>query len=417
VIFRRKPKEQTPDPPSEGQPTRPPFPLGRVRRPWMEQSLARIAEQRFITDVLSKHDESGNRFTDEAIQTMEDHWHAAASSARPHLWRGGAVERVVSHLDAVDNEILRLAPTEYVNGQLPGVLAEIKQQLPARDSRVQDIARLVRNPPEELQPSERDLIVATQRAASAEARRQVRRLSSFTRVLFATAWGLTLGAILIAAVGVLAPRALPVCFNPVGGVVCPTSMTDPPTDTTASATGATTSPPGTTTPPDATPPPAGTSSQEAQGQPKPVTADVDVAMRENTNRWDIALIEVVGLLAAAVAAAGSLSRIRGTSTPFMLPLALAVLKLPTGALTAILGLLLMRGGFVPGLGALDTPAQIIAWAIVLGYSQQLLTQFVDRQAQSELNNFGRSEAVRKQDEFVAGVGLNRLDDAGTPSGA
>ena len=101
----------------------------------------------------------------------------------------------------------------------------------------------------------------------------------------------------------------------------------------------------------------------------------------------------------------------------MLPLALAVLKLPTGALTAILGLLLMRGGFIPGLGALDTPAQIIAWAIVLGYSQQLLTQFVDRQAQSELNNFGRSEAVRKQDELAAGVGLNRLADGTALGGA
>jgi hypothetical protein len=406
----------------------------------MEQSLARIAEQRFVTDVLRSHQDSAERFTDEAIQTMEDHWDAAASSARWHFWRGGAVERVVSHLDAVDNEILRLAPTEYINGQLPGVLAEIKQQLPTRDSRVQDIANLVRKPPAELQPSERDLIVATQRAASAEARRQVRRLSSFTRVLFATAWGLTLGAILIAAVGVLAPRALPVCFNPVGGVVCPTSMSDPPAATTTPPTGTTTPPTGTTTPPTGTttpptgtttpppagtttpppagtttPPPAGTSSQAAPGQPNPVTADVDDTMREHADGWDIALIEVVGLLAAAVAAAGSLSRIRGTSTPFMLPLALAVLKLPTGALTAILGLLLMRGGFIPGLGALDTPAQIIAWAIVLGYSQQLLTQFVDRQAQSELNNFGRSEAVRKQDELAAGVGLNRLAD-GTASG-
>lgn len=42
------------------------------------------------------------------------------------------------------------------------------------------------------------------------------------------------------------------------------------------------------------------------------------------------------------------------------PVVLALLKLPTGALTAPLGLLLMRGGFVPGLSALDSPAQIIA---------------------------------------------------------
>jgi hypothetical protein len=76
--------------------------------------------------------------------------------------------------------------------------------------------------------------------------------------------------------------------------------------------------------------------------------------------------------------------VQGTSTPYGLPVALAVLKLPTGALTALLGLLLMRGGFVPGLSALDSPGQIIAWAIVFGYAQQLLTRFVDTQAQTVL---------------------------------
>jgi hypothetical protein len=198
---------------------------------------------------------------------------------------------------------------------------------------------------------------------------------------------LAVGAIIFAIVGFAAPRNLPVCFNPVDGVVCPTSMTDTPA----------------------------ASARATAGQPKTVTPAVDDAMRENADKWDIALIEGVGLLAAAVAAAGSLSRVRGTSTPFTVPLALAVLKLPTGALTAILGLLLMRGGFVPGLGALDTPAQIVAWAIVLGYSQQLLTQFVDRHAQSELTNFGRSDVVRKQDELTAAGVMDRLDEPPRPT--
>jgi hypothetical protein len=347
----------------------------------MEQSLARIAEQGFVIDLLRRHPESADLFNKNAMRTIENHWNAAASAVGSRFHRGGAVERVASHLDAVDTEIMRLAPAHYVYGQLPGVLAEIKRQLPARDARVQRITELMRNPPPTLSSRDRDLIVATQQAASAEARRQVRRLSSFTRVLYATAGVLMLGAVIFAVVGFVGPRNLPVCFNPVDGVVCPTSMTDSPGANTA-----------------------------AHGQPKPITSAVDSAMRKHADKWDLALIEGVGLLAAAVAAAGSLSRIRGTSTPFTLPLALAVLKLPTGALTAVLGLLLMRGGFIPGLGALDTPAQIIAWAIVLGYSQQLLTQFVDRQGQTELNNFGRSEVVRKQDELALAVGLSPLDD-------
>jgi hypothetical protein len=136
-------------------------------------------------------------------------------------------------------------------------------------------------------------------------------------------------------------------------------------------------------------------------------------MRDQTDKWDIALIEGVGLLAAAVAAAGSLSGLGSTATPFRIPLALAVLKLPTGALTAILGLLLMRGGFVPGLGALDTPAQVIAWAIILGYAQQLFTRFVDRYAAAQLDNFGRSEIVRKQDELALKGGVDMTTSPST----
>ena len=54
------------------------------------------------------------------------------------------------------------------------------------------------------------------------------------------------------------------------------------------------------------------------------------------------------------------------------------MKIPLGALTAVLGLVLMSGGFVPGLSALDTSAQILAWALVFGFSQQLLTRLVDQ---------------------------------------
>jgi hypothetical protein len=78
------------------------------------------------------------------------------------------------------------------------------------------------------------------------------------------------------------------------------------------------------------------------------------------------------------------------------PLALAALKLPTGALTAVVGLLLMRGEFVPGLTALDTPGQIIAWAVVFGYAQQLFTKMVDARGQAVLDALG---SVDSEDAF------------------
>jgi hypothetical protein len=78
-----------------------------------------------------------------------------------------------------------------------------------------------------------------------------------------------------------------------------------------------------------------------------------------------------------------------------LPVALALLKLPLGAITALLGLLLMRGEFVPGLSALDTSAQILAWALVFGYAQQLFTQLVDRQAHAVLDSVRGADTGRQ----------------------
>jgi len=70
-----------------------------------------------------------------------------------------------------------------------------------------------------------------------------------------------------------------------------------------------------------------------------------------------------------------------------------VLKLPVGAITAFLGLLLIRGEFVPGLSALDTPGQILAWALVFGYAQQLFTRLVDQQGQVVLDNVRGADTV------------------------
>ncbi|MGH4014835.1 MAG: hypothetical protein ACRDSL_13105 [Pseudonocardiaceae bacterium] len=96
-----------------------------------------------------------------------------------------------------------------------------------------------------------------------------------------------------------------------------------------------------------------------------------------------------------MAAAAAIRGIRGSSEPYGLPVALAALKLPTGAITAFLGLLLMRGQFLPGLSALDTSAQILAWAIIFGYSQQLFTRFVDQRAHTVLNTVRGADREKK----------------------
>jgi hypothetical protein len=149
------------------------------------------------------------------------------------------------------------------------------------------------------------------------------------------------------------------CFQPSGQAVCPTAV-------------------------------ASTGDTPVTGQPEvaqdpEAIATQDRKARDAARPADVLLVELVGLIAAALAAAAALRRIHGTSTPYGVPFAVAVLKLPSGMLTAALGLLLIRADFVPGLSALDTPAQIIGWAIVFGYAQQLFTRFVDARAQTVLD--------------------------------
>jgi hypothetical protein len=343
----------------------PPFPLtDKAWKPWREDALARIGEQRFVLDWIKAQKPVDPR----AEATITAHWQAAADAAKVRSRRGAAVGRVVSNLDTVETDLLRLAPDCFVYASLPSLYARIRQQLPDNDPRVARIGTLIDAPPARLQPFEHNLVVAAHRDALAEARRQVTRLRSFKNLLYGAAIVLAIGAAGLGAFGLLAPDKLPICFSPGVNIVCTTSTHAIPQGKL----------------PTGTPAPAG---QPANAAP----AVVDEQMRKAAGRWDILLVEIVGLLAAGVAGAASLRGIRGTSTPFSLPVAAAVLKLPTGALTAVLGILLMRGEFVPGLSALDSPGQIIAWAILLGYSQQLLTRFVDRHAQTVLDNIGQRD--------------------------
>ena len=112
--------------------------------------------------------------------------------------------------------------------------------------------------------------------------------------------------------------------------------------------------------------------------------DIDDGLKEPAEPQDILVIEVIGLTAAA---AGPRRRRSGASAAC--PSGSGVrcarpAQAAEEAITAFLGLLLMRGQFVPGLSALDTSAQILAWALVFGYAQELFTRLVDRQGQTVL---------------------------------
>lgn len=91
-----------------------------------------------------------------------------------------------------------------------------------------------------------------------------------------------------------------------------------------------------------------------------------------------------GLLGGSLSGAFAIRKLQGTSNPYSVPVALSLLKLPSGALTAIVGILLVRGEFIPGLSQLDNQPQILAYAFVFGVAQQIATRYVDERAQQLL---------------------------------
>lgn len=357
-----------------------------VSSPWREFVLMRAAELEALSNWAARNHQAEN-FQDLAGaigQHLAAAREAAGAKNRIRAWgRSSLVQRAMGNLDAAEAQLLNLAPPVYILGQLPSLRNHVQRHLAGKDPRRQEFERIVRvlgvndaersaahRTAEDLDreiEKERGKIVTAVRGASSAALREQLRVASFRNVLVASALVMTFLAVGVAVMGFVAPTTVPLCFEPEKAaqttVVCPTGR---------SAFG-----------------PAG------QQESPAAMRDVDDLVAETVNRMDLLVVELMGLIAAAMAAAAAIRGIRGSSEPYGLPVALALLKLPTGAITAFLGLLLMRGQFLPGLSALDTSAQILAWAIVFGYAQQLFTRLVDQQAHTVLDNVRATDEDKK----------------------
>jgi hypothetical protein len=327
---------------------------------WREQALAEIRAREF--SILRLEPEIGKAAADEIRRTLADARAAAGcerSGFRATL-NGAAIERAWGLINTAEEAMLEVAPESYVRGQLPRLRrrAEVLPPNDERRKRIDAISELG-----QLTGEAREQLVTAFHAANCEARKSQGRVRSFNVVILGCAVLLAIVAVGLAVFGFAKPQLVPLCFTPESQVVCPTQV-------------------------DAIWPGAQATGQPASAQTAQDKAEQDQRVRENVSSWDVALIELIGLIAASVAAAATLRRARGTSTPYSVPFALAMLKLPLGALTAVLGVLFMRGGFVPGLSALDTPAQILAWAILFGYAQQVFTRMVDTRGHDVLDAAG-----------------------------
>ena len=92
-------------------------------------------------------------------------------------------------------------------------------------------------------------------------------------------------------------------------------------------------------------------------------------------------IELVGLIGGTLAAAAALLRISVTHEPYNLKRAQTLVKLPLSALTALVGVMLIQSDVIDALEPLPAPT-VLVYAVIFGYSQQLVTRLIDRKAES-----------------------------------
>ena len=233
------------------------------------------------------------------------------TAARPKLrrrlkeWRGGgAIERAWRNLHSAEILLAEVVGLDELSSQRPAVISMAKRVLPSADARalaIQDRlsdtawkdahdgcdARLDRK-------LRREYVAALTWVHDA-CDKNFTRVRSFRNIVLATTAGLFLVAIGLGIVGALNARSLPLCFD------------------------------------------AGTRTiEDVRGQDSPTTDIVcPTGAQRGPTGGDVPLVLVVGLAAGAFAAALAVRGMRGTSTPYGVPVAIALLKLPAGALTVV----------------------------------------------------------------------------------
>jgi hypothetical protein len=285
--------------------------------------------------------------------------------SRMDKWRGTSVEQAFLHLHAAKGFLIDLLSPAEVEALVPDVTTRLASALDRNDPRRVEAEALLRTTNGATRRAVLKQAMETAYDASDE---QYVRLRDFRNIILLTALSMfLLTAALLTAVAIF-PHAIPMCFDP--GV-------------TSAATG------------------------QAAQQAFSVCPSGD---QNHPGPGDILIVAGLGAIGGALGALVAIRNLRGTSTPYSVSTALAVLKGPSGALTAIIGMLLLAGGFVPGLTNLDSQRQILAYALIFGIAQQLVTRVADDRAQQILNQLPSKD--QHADPPTAPVSGRRTDPDG-----
>lgn len=321
---------------------------------WRADAVARGRRLRFLMDVAVASGPKESSEREQASATLNCYLRAVRSAVanekpvrrvRSAIF-GVRIDAAEINLNAAEVLVARYMDDAEVWAHIPRLLSQVEKCFHPGDPRRTLAIRGLAPPPEPLptlRAEQRGLYLQTLRSVNDIAQQQLIRVRSFRNKVGLWTIILLVIAVSLAVLGAISPKSIEVCFNP-------------------------TPPPPAPNPPVACP----------AGVGKPTSGDVAVVM-------------VLGVLGAALSVAIGLRSTHQTSAPYGVAGPLLMMKLPCGALTALAGLLLIRGGFVPGFSAIDTQEQIIAYAVLFGFAQQLITRFADVKGREVLDKVQKSE--------------------------
>ena len=331
---------------------------------------------------------AARRHLDDALQAAGVPARQPAVARLANVWSGALVCSAFANLHTAKVVLVDLYAEEDIQAAAPGVLARLQACLPADDQRRRRAEALFGsqvsavpsgarsqgwpNGESAIQPADRRPPASGAQAGCSTgdtalrrsslrdamqvsydaADEQYARVRSFRNVLITGAVLLSMLVIAVCLVGARYPKAIPLCSSPSS------------TTTTAAA---------------------------AANVRQMVCPTSEMAATSVPRGGDVAVVALMGVLGAALSATLAVQKLRGTASPYAVPVALACFKLPAGALTAIAGLLLIKGDFVPGFSQLDSQGQILAYALVFGVAQHLVTRFVDQRADDVVNSLPSKE--------------------------
>jgi hypothetical protein len=281
-------------------------------------------------------------------------------------WTGNSVEAAYLNLHEAETILAQVIPDDELQARIPETLARLQTMEVTDPRRRAAETELIQSPPG---PQRRAAFRNAVRIGLELKDQQHDRIRAFRNIVLTATAGLMFLVVVLSLVGAVKPDALPLCFGP------------PPTTST----------PGE--PPAPVQGPAGTACPSEEAPPTPGTRP-----RRLPAPGDVSLVALMGLMGGGLSAAVAIRNLHGSSTPYDIPVTLSLLKLPSGALSAIVGLLLIRGEFVPGLSQLDNQPQILAYAFLFGIAQHLVTRLVDRQAEDILGKLPSKEPMSTRPE-------------------